>query len=93
MCHVRLGNNIEHEIAPTPLWKHAMEHTKRTYPVMLDLVQFMANIVIGFLGRRAVDIVVLVSTVVLVPVLILSQLMEVQGVLVPVKNFGIVNIV
>ena len=51
----------------------------------------MVNILIGWLGHRAVDIVVLASVVVLVPVPILSQLMAAQGVLVLMKNFKIVN--
>lgn len=51
----------------------------------------MVNIPIGLLGHRAVDIVVLASVVVLVPVPILSQLMAAQGVLVLMKNFKIVN--
>ena len=51
----------------------------------------MVNILIGLLGHRAVDIVVLASVVVLVPAPILSQLMAAQGVLVLMKNFKIVN--
>lgn len=51
----------------------------------------MVNIPIGFLGHRAVDIVVLAFVVVLVPVPIPRQLMVAQDVLVLTKSFKIVN--